>query len=192
MLARFALRNDRTLFLCVFADAGKLPLAHDVPTQKALLRREYTGGGWETSRILDELDRTQDLYFDRVSQIHMPRWSQARIALVGDAAFCVSLMAGQGSALAMTAAYVLAGELGRPGRRHSEAFYNYETLLRSFIETKQRGAKRMGNAFAPMTNLGLLVRNLIVRVTSLPGVARYVVGREIVDNLALPEYWWQK
>jgi 2-polyprenyl-6-methoxyphenol hydroxylase-like FAD-dependent oxidoreductase len=92
----------------------------------------------------------------------------------------------------MIAAYVLAGELARPGRRHNEAFYSYETLLRPFIEMKQRGAKRMGSAFAPMTNLGLVVRNLIVRAMSLPGLARYVVGREIVDMLALPEYRWQK
>jgi hypothetical protein len=34
-------------------------------------------------------------------------------ALVGDAAYWVSLLAGQGSALAMTGAYVLAGELAR-------------------------------------------------------------------------------
>jgi 2-polyprenyl-6-methoxyphenol hydroxylase-like FAD-dependent oxidoreductase len=179
MLARFALRDDRTLFLFVHADANQPPLAHDVPTQKALLRRKYAGGGWESSRILDELDCAQDLYFDRVSQIHMPRWSQARIALVGDAAFCVSLMAGQGSALAMTAAYVLAGELARPGQRHSEAFYSYERLLRPFIETKQRGAKRFSNAFAPRTDLGLFVRNLFIRAMSLPGLARYVVGKEI-------------
>ena len=53
------------------------------------------------------------LYFDRVSQIRMPKWSQGRIALVGDAAYCVSLVAGQGSALAMTGAYVLAGELAK-------------------------------------------------------------------------------
>jgi 2-polyprenyl-6-methoxyphenol hydroxylase-like FAD-dependent oxidoreductase len=35
------------------------------------------------------------------------------VILVGDAAFCVSLLAGQGSALAMVAAYILAGELYR-------------------------------------------------------------------------------
>jgi 2-polyprenyl-6-methoxyphenol hydroxylase-like FAD-dependent oxidoreductase len=190
MLARFALRDDRTLFLFVFADRDRPPFAQDLSTQRAVLRREYQGGEWETYRILDELDRAQDLYFDRVSQICMPHWSRARIALVGDAAFCVSLMAGQGSALAMTAAYVLAGELGRPGQRYHEAFYSYERLLRPFIETKQRGARRLSSVFAPMTNLGLLVRNLTIRTMSLPGLARYVVGREIVDKLLLPEYPW--
>jgi 2-polyprenyl-6-methoxyphenol hydroxylase-like FAD-dependent oxidoreductase len=190
MLARFALRDDRTLFLFVFADASQPPLAHDIPTQKAVLRREYAGAAWESYRILVELDRAQDLYFDRVSQIHMPRWSQARIALVGDAAFCVSLMAGQGSALAMVAAYVLAGELGHPGQRYNEAFYRYERLLRPFIETKQRGAKRFSSAFAPRTDLGLFLRNLIIRATALPGLARLSFGRDIIDKLQLPAYPW--
>jgi 2-polyprenyl-6-methoxyphenol hydroxylase-like FAD-dependent oxidoreductase len=99
--------------------------------QKALLREKFGDGKWECSRILDELDRTTDLYFDRVSQIRMECRSQGRIVLLGDAAFCVSLMAGQGAALAMTAAYVLAGELGKANGRHEEAFRDYEKLLLS-------------------------------------------------------------
>ena len=108
MLGRFALHADRTLFLFVFAaDVDPLPAVLDL--QKAMLRERFGDGKWECSRILGELDRTQDLYFDRVSQIMLDSWSRGRVALVGDAAFCVSLMAGQGSALAITAAYVLAG-----------------------------------------------------------------------------------
>ena len=59
--------------------------------------------------------RAQDLYFDPRRPDQDAAWSRGRVALVGDAAFCVSLMAGQGSALAMTAAYVLAGELAKAG-----------------------------------------------------------------------------
>jgi 2-polyprenyl-6-methoxyphenol hydroxylase-like FAD-dependent oxidoreductase len=66
----------------------------------------------ECPHILDELDRTGELYFDTVSQIRMQNWSRGRVALAGDAAFCVSLLAGQGSALAMISAYLLAGEIG--------------------------------------------------------------------------------
>ena len=47
----------------------------------------------------------------------MPSWSRGRVALVGDAAACPSLLAGQGSALAMVEAYVLAAELARSQRR---------------------------------------------------------------------------
>src|SRR5262249_4837382 len=105
MLGRFALHDDRTLFLFVFAaDPAAFPANLDLSAQKAILRARFGDGVWECASILSELDRSPDLYFDRVSQIRMDRWSRGRVALVGDAAFCVSLMAGQGSALAMTAA----------------------------------------------------------------------------------------
>ena len=50
----------------------------------------------------------------------------------------------------MTAAYVLAGE-PETGGQHVEAFNRYETLLRAFINSKQKGAERFSGAFAPRT-----------------------------------------
>lgn len=192
MLARFALREDRTLFLFVFTNGpGEFDPPKDSDARKALLRRRLSEVGWESSRILDELDHADAVYFDRVSQIHMQSWSCGRIALVGDAAFCASLMAGQGSALAMTAAYVLAGELARSGGSHDEAFRRYEKLLRPYIVTKQRGARNFSSAFAPRTSLGLFVRNLVIGAMAIPGLAHLVVGRDIIHRLALPEYTWR-
>jgi 2-polyprenyl-6-methoxyphenol hydroxylase-like FAD-dependent oxidoreductase len=190
MVARFALRGDRTLFLFVFTDDdGRSPAMPDPEAQKAMLRRRY-GGGWECAQILACLDRTPDLYFDRVAQIKMPSWSRGRVGLIGDAAFCVSLMAGQGSALAMTAAYVLAGELAKAGGRHDEAFRRYETLLRTFMDSKQKGAQRFSAAFAPRTRFGLFARNQVVRACAIPGVAKLALSRDIADTLELPDYSW--
>jgi 2-polyprenyl-6-methoxyphenol hydroxylase-like FAD-dependent oxidoreductase len=192
MLGRVALRDDRTLFLFVFADDpdDRSP-EHDIVAQKALLRRRYGGTGWESLRILDALDRAEHLYFDRVSQIEMPAWSRGRVALVGDAAFSPSLMAGQGSALAMAAAYLLAGELGRPDASTEQAFNRYEALFRPFIETKQRAAKGFSSALAPKTGLGLLFRNLVISAAAIPGLARLTFGRDITDKLVLPNYAWR-
>ena len=128
MVGRFTLHDDRTLFLFVFtADSNSLPATLDL--QKAMLRERYSDGEWECPRILDELDRTPELYFDRVSLIKMESWSRGRVALIGDAAFCVSLVAGQGSALAMVSAYVLAGELANAGGRHEEAFEQIRSVF---------------------------------------------------------------
>ena len=189
MVGRVALRGDRTLFLLIFtSEAGEAP--QDIDAQKAVLREIYRDGGWECPQILDRLDAVSELYFDRVSQIRMERWSKGRVALVGDAAFCVSLAAGQGSALAMTAAYALAGELKKAPGQHEQAFRAYETLLRPYIGVKQRGAERFSTAFAPRTEWGLKARNLIVNALALPGVGRFVIGRGLVDTLALPDYAW--
>jgi 2-polyprenyl-6-methoxyphenol hydroxylase-like FAD-dependent oxidoreductase len=190
MLGRFALHDDRTLFLFVFVETGRLSPITDLTAQKAILRERFDDGRWECQRILGELDHTHELYFDRVSQIKMDHWSRGRVALVGDAAFCVSLMAGQGAALAMTGAYVLAGELAKAKGRHGQAFGKYEEVLRAFISSKQRGAERFAAAFAPKTRWGLFFRNQVVKTLTIPGLARLTFGRDIIDTLELPDYPW--
>jgi 2-polyprenyl-6-methoxyphenol hydroxylase-like FAD-dependent oxidoreductase len=189
MVARFALHDERTLFLFVFTHEGS-STTPDLEAQKAILRRRFGESGWECGQILARLDRAGDIYFDRVAQIRMPSWSRGRVALIGDAAFCVSLMAGQGSALAMTAAYVLAGELAKAEGRHDEAFSRYEAILRAFIASKQKGAERFSGAFAPRTRLGLFVRNSVIRACAIPGAARFAFSRDITDTLKLPDYSW--
>ena len=120
LAARFAMRDDRTMFLLVFAAAAPpSPGADDIQAQKAILHSQFADAGWECPQILAALDRYENLYFDRVSQIRMNSWWRGRVALVGDAAFSPSLMAGQGAALAMIAAYVLASELAAISPRSS-------------------------------------------------------------------------
>ncbi len=101
-------------------------------------------------------------------------------------------MAGQGSALAMTGAYVLAGELAKSSGRHTEGFANYEKVLRAFIDAKQQGAERFAGAFAPKSRWGLFLRNQIINAAAIPGFARIAFGRSIVDSLQFPEYSWEK
>jgi 2-polyprenyl-6-methoxyphenol hydroxylase-like FAD-dependent oxidoreductase len=187
VLGRFTLHDNRTLFLFIFA-ASAFP--DTLEAQKALLRDLYGRGGWECRKVLGELDATDELYFDSVSQIKMQNWSRGRVALVGDAAFCVSLLAGQGSALAMIAAYMLAGELSASQGRYQQAFASYEARLRSYIDAKQRGAERFAGAFAPRTRAGLNFRNLVIKAFAIPGLARLAVGRDIADRIELPEYQW--
>jgi 2-polyprenyl-6-methoxyphenol hydroxylase-like FAD-dependent oxidoreductase len=189
MVGRVSLRDDKTLFLFVFAQDADASM-HDLPAQKRLLRTTFGESQWECRRILEVLDDAPELYFDRVSQIRMDHWSRGRVALLGDAAYCVSLLAGQGSALAMTGAYVLAGELARAGGQPEIAFGNYEKLLRGFVEKKQQGAERFASAFAPKTRLGLFFRNQVMRAAAIPGLARFTFGRDIVDTLQLPDYRW--
>lgn len=190
MVGRVTLRDDRTLFLFVFTEGAEVSSGLQFMGQRARLRARFGDQVWECPQILDALDRTDDLYFDRVSQIRMSKWSEGRIALVGDAAYCVSLLAGQGSALAMIGAYVLAGELAKASGRHADAFANYEKVLRSFIESKQRAAERFGSAFAPKTRWGLFLRNQVIMATAVPGIARLAFGRDIIDTLFIPDYSW--
>lgn len=184
-VARFALHDDRTLFLFVFRSelAGPDPQAGGRET----LHRVFGEAGWECPQILAELDACDSLYFDRVSQIRMDPWTEGRVALVGDAAFCASLLAGEGAGLAMAAAYVLAGELYRAEGDYRTAFTRYEQLLRPFILVKQRSAAKFASWFAPRTALGLVLRNFTTRLMSFPPVAEMMLAG-LRDDIALPNY----
>lgn len=186
-MGRFTMRGDRTMFLLIFTDPDPV-IPEDAASQKRLLRDRFGDFGWETPRILDVLDRCDALYFDRVSQVRLDRWSKGRTALVGDAAFCISLLGGQGSALAMVAAYVLAGELKTAAGDFATAFERYEAKLRPLIETKQRGAIKLASFFAPRSSAGLFLRNGVMRLMTLPLVPKLAAGRELVDRIALPPY----
>jgi 2-polyprenyl-6-methoxyphenol hydroxylase-like FAD-dependent oxidoreductase len=157
---------------------------------KDILHKEFDDVGCECPTILAALDASDDVYFDRVNQIQMNVWSRGRVALVGDAAFCPSLLAGQGAALAMISAYVVAGELGKSERRPEVAFRRYEQLLRPFMTAKQGVAERFASSFAPKTQLGLFLRNKVMNAFALPFVANRALSG-LLDRIELPDYLTQ-
>ncbi len=183
-ISRFSMRDDRTLFLFIFGD--RFLEGDEEPVQ--VLRRVYADAGWEWPQIADNLDRARDLYYDTVSQIRMDHWTKGRVALIGDAAACVSLMGGEGTGLAIAEAYVLAGELDAALGDHAVAFRQYEDRLKAFLHKKQESAKKFASSFAPDTAAGLIFRNLITRVMDVPIVADLALGRAVRDEIELPNY----
>lgn len=188
-VGRFSQRNDRTLFLFVFGGENASGIdPGDIQSQKSILRSLYGNIGWECPGIIAALESADELYFDRVSQIRLDAWSRDRVVLLGDAAFCPSLLAGQGSALAMMAAYVLAGEIAKANGAVGTAFKLYEELLRCFINAKLAAAAKFASSFAPKTRLGLLLRNQATKVFSLPFVPGLVMKSALLDRIELPSY----
>ena len=189
MVARFALRNDRTLFLFVFVDEHmNCPTPLDLGGTKTVLRDGLAELGWECPQILEEAQKAADIYFDQVSQIVTDSWSCGRVALIGDAAGAVSFLAGEGAGLAMMEAYVLAGELATAGNDHLEAFGRYERQLRPLVEAKQRSARRFASAFVPKTTRGLWARNQATKLLNARPLADWVIRREFRDDIELPDY----
>jgi 2-polyprenyl-6-methoxyphenol hydroxylase-like FAD-dependent oxidoreductase len=189
MIGRFAMRDDKTLFLFVFtADYMSGPDPQNVLQAKTILRQVFGDTGWECSEILRKLEGASDVYFDRASQIVLDHWSDGRVALIGDAAAAVSLLAGEGTGLAMVQAYILAGELSGAGANHQDAFRRYERRLRPIVEARQRSARGFATTFAPKTALGLWTRNQASKLLNIPGLADRVIRREFRDDIALPEY----
>jgi 2-polyprenyl-6-methoxyphenol hydroxylase-like FAD-dependent oxidoreductase len=188
-VGRFALRGDRTTFSFIFSGEKPTgPEPRNATERKAALRHAFADAGWECPQILHAMDQISDVYYDRVSQIRMDGWSRGRVMLIGDAAACVSLLAGEGAGLAMTQAYVLAGELNRAGQDYRAAYRRYEQLMRPFVEAKQKLALYFASAFVPKTWAGVWLRNQVTKLMAFPPLAHYFFVRHMRDDFDLPNY----
>jgi 2-polyprenyl-6-methoxyphenol hydroxylase-like FAD-dependent oxidoreductase len=188
---RFSMREDKTHFLSVFRDEY---LPAESPSNeregKSVLAKVFADVGWECPQILAPIASVSSIYFDRASQIRLNRWTKGRTALVGDAAASVSLMAGEGSGLAIAEAYVLAGELRNCGGDYSAAFTRYEQRLMPFLKRKRKSAAKFASSIAPKTAFGIRFRNLVLRLMRLPFVVDFFIGRQLRNQVQLPDYWF--
>jgi 2-polyprenyl-6-methoxyphenol hydroxylase-like FAD-dependent oxidoreductase/tryptophan-rich sensory protein len=147
----------------------------DADRQKAWLRERFAGAGWQTARVLDGMDATDDFYFDVLRQVRMPRWSTGRLALTGDAAWCATPIAGYGTTLAITGAYVLAQELIRTADVCG-GFVGYEEVMRPMVEDAQGVPKIAPRLANPHSRIGISLLHAALSVASRPAV-RSVAGK---------------
>ncbi|MGW4520250.1 FAD-dependent monooxygenase [Amycolatopsis sp. NPDC004378] len=153
----------------------------DIEAQKRLLRERMAGFGWLTPRILAHLDDTPDFYLDQIAQVVLDRWSDGRVALLGDAAFSSSPLSGGGTGLALVGAYLLAGELAATGWDPKAGFTGYEQRMRSYVEANQE----IGRLHARMRDGGPVEEPDMAVLTPL--IERAINGVELPDYAGVPD-----
>ena len=114
-----------------------------------------------------------EIYYDQVAQIHLPTWHTGRVVLAGDAAYAVSLLAGQGASLGIAGAYVLADHLAHAPTIDA-ALAAYERRWRPIAEEKQRVGRSAARWFLPASRTQLLARRAMLRIARLPAVDRLI------------------
>ncbi|MCS0605541.1 FAD-dependent monooxygenase [Streptomyces sp. LP11] len=178
-------------FLTFTRETPPFEAFRDPGAQRDLVTARFPERVWHLPRLVAAMREADDLFFDIVSQIHLPKWSHGRVALAGDAAHATSFLSGQGSSVALVGAYVLAGELATHAG-HEEAFAAYERRMRPFAERNQALATSGGTVVTPTTREQLEARNAVLRE---PGAqARALVtagaeeGRTAHSGLVLPDY----
>jgi 2-polyprenyl-6-methoxyphenol hydroxylase-like FAD-dependent oxidoreductase len=180
-------RERVTALLTVALDRMPTEAERAPEVQRERFKALFAEDGWHVPRLLEELDRAEDPYFDSVSQIRMPAWSKGRIALVGDAAYAPSFVTGQGSSLALSGAYVLAGELALHADDPAAAFAAYEREFRPFAEANQDIAGN-GWQFIPADAESERRRNERLRANGLPTAAAEQ-RRAIHNGLRIKDYY---
>ena len=178
-----------SLWICTSSPAIQAYSKLNMAEQKALMRSIFADAGWEALRVLAGMDAADDFYMQAVAQVKMrsESWSKGRVTLLGDAAFCPSPISGMGTTVAITGAYVLAGEIVRDV---NGAFERYESKMRPFVEKAQKlmpGTPWLAN---PETAWGTWIFNLYLGFVSWSGIAG-VMGRRAgppVWGIELPVY----
>ena len=160
--------------------AARPPENPHFPDALEELRSAFSGIGWIVPRLYDGIEPAS-FYFDQVSQIEAPQWSSGRVVLLGDAAYCVSLLAGQGSSLAMAGAYILAQKLQASAGDVPVAAALYENCLRPHVEQKQRSARKFARWFVPSSNAGIFMRDFFMRFSN------YALFRPVVRRSFSPD-----
>jgi 2-polyprenyl-6-methoxyphenol hydroxylase-like FAD-dependent oxidoreductase len=137
----------------------------NIAQHKRIIADEYCREPWVASRLVERVHATDDLYFDAVSQVRIPRWSRGRVGLIGDAASSVSLF-GEGSSLAIIGAARLADALAEH-QNPAVAFDRFEATHRPLVRSKQRLGALASRLIVPATRPGLVARNGSARLASL-------------------------
>ena len=177
-------RPDRATAFVVFASPRMDPWP-DLAEQQRTIATTYADLGWHVPLLLDGLRDADDLYFDAICRVNAPQWTIGRVALLGDAAWGVTL-GGMGVGTGLVGAYVLAGELAAAGGDLPTALPRYEQRMRGYAGKWQRGANP-GEFLAPSTATRLRLRNAMFRSRA---VRRMLVAstRFLATDGDLPDY----
>ncbi|MFC5676717.1 FAD-dependent monooxygenase [Aeromicrobium endophyticum] len=138
----------------------------DVDQHKSMVAdafRDVTG--WKVPAVLGEVDRSDDLYFDSVSQIRMTSRVSGRAVLVGDAGYCASFFSGMGTSLAMVGAATLADVLDECDDVPS-ALRMYDARIAPVVEAAQDLAGDGAAILFPATPEAIAARNADLAVTA--------------------------
>ncbi|PTB40373.1 hypothetical protein M441DRAFT_48217 [Trichoderma asperellum CBS 433.97] len=126
----------------------------------------YQSDAWQCNRFLEALPAADDLYCTRIEQVWLPegRWSQGRVALLGDAAYGYTA-SGYGCALSLAGAYFLAGEIATSYKENKSSptaavmkgATNYEKKFRPIAAASQNSSPWLDSMLYPRTKIGIWV-----------------------------------
>lgn len=153
--------KDKTDIVLCFVSEQEIPYDYrDEAQQRRIIEEQFSGIGWRTAELLQEMQRSSSFYFDKLCQVRMPSWTKGRVALVGDAGYCASPAAGKGGSLALDGAAALADALRKHAGNFERAFAEYNESFRPYIEQVQADAVRFGlEGLCPRTEEAIRKRN---------------------------------
>lgn len=160
----------------------------DKASQKKAIAEEFEGVGGLGPRAVKGMLESDNFYYDSLSQIKLEKWSQGRVALIGDAAYAPSAVTGQGVILSVLGAYVIAGELSENPQDPVAAFEAYEARIRTYVDTQQTislngNSPRLAN---PRSEWGIWALRTSFKLVAWSGIWKWITPK--APSFPLPDY----
>jgi 2-polyprenyl-6-methoxyphenol hydroxylase-like FAD-dependent oxidoreductase len=130
--------------------------------RKAEILRRFSGWHEPIATVAEAADESAILRNDVYYLDPLPRWSQGRLVLVGDAAHATTPGVGQGAAQAIEDAVVLADRLAGSGDLRA-ALGEYESIRLPRAQAVLKMSRRADKAAQLESPLGWRLRNAVVR-----------------------------
>ncbi|EME78729.1 uncharacterized protein MYCFIDRAFT_190912 [Pseudocercospora fijiensis CIRAD86] len=115
---------------------------------------------WKGPEVLQALADSTDFYASESCQVKVPSLHHKRFVLVGDAGYATG-PTGQGTSLALTGAYILAGEISSHKDHVAAGLRAYEERMKPIIKECQTIPPGIPQILAPQTEWGIWGRNLL-------------------------------
>ena len=131
--------------------------------------------------MLASITSADQLLWNDLEEIRLDTWVKGRVALLGDAAHAMTPNMGQGAAMAIEDAFVLADELARGADDLPSALKRYEQRRRARVDLIQTRSRRFGIIAQWESPVACALRDFALRL------APDSVGRRAVEDLAKAE-----
>jgi 2-polyprenyl-6-methoxyphenol hydroxylase-like FAD-dependent oxidoreductase len=158
------------------------------------IAQHYQDVGWKTESLMAMMMETDDFYASEIVQVKAPHLFKDRFVMVGDAGYAAGPTGG-GTSLALTGAYMLAGEISKHRGDLAAGLRGYEEQMRPLIKEMQKIPPLVSTIMAPQTAWGIWIRNHIFAFVAWTGVAelaqRWLGGAfASTEAFPIPEYDW--
>ncbi|KAF5000283.1 hypothetical protein FGRMN_1915 [Fusarium graminum] len=162
---------------------------------KKYIAQHYQGVGWKSDIAMREMMDSKDFYASETVQVKTPNLYKGRFVLVGDAGYAAGFT-GAGTSLALTGAYILAGELGKHKGDIAAGLEGYERQIRPLINKMQPIPPLVTSILAPQTAWGIWLRNNIFAFIAWTGLIEFAskylaAGFGDAKEFPVPEYEWE-
>lgn len=187
--------NERSS--CYMVYTKELPKVADAIASRSIDRQKEVFAeifeafpGSLRERALQGMWAAKDFYVSQTAQIKLPVWSQGRVVLVGDSAYAPSPATGQGTALAIIGAYLVAGELVKIPNDPVLAFREYDRKFRDYVASVQTipGGSALPKLANPESAWGVRVLRWAFWLISWSGLYKLVNPKGGNERFELPDY----